>query len=637
MAREWIHRFERDGRQFPINPQSCFCFECDAISWDVLEHFPETAATRVLHLLKDKHSPKELNEVLGELEWLRSTKSILATPKRADEGKEYEFEKGLKQLSVRLPDESSTETMVKRGWFGRSAKVYSNSGRDVAQRATALLLNRSLAQRDLQLEFIEPGEIRHPDLIVELSIEALKAAALAGKRMTVAVRIENISVEKLPSALDGHTISIRVECTDGSDLARQLKNLATSSPEPLSFWSKAVQADGLSGRVIVRPNHANYGDAAQALDEAGFKAIEIDLDAAFAANPALTPASMMPGLNRSAIYYANRLVAQRYFRLDPIASLFWRVYEGTPQRRSDPAGTNELAIDESGDIYPSRLLLGNPSFRAGNVLEGQFNEDLIGAFEDVGSVTTAPCRSCWIRNLCGGGNTAVHQALSGNHRAPNPAWCDAQRDWMTDAIAAFNILSTKGVNFTRVYSAINASARPSLFTMLRAAFKMTVILRPLEESDAPILSRWENWTRAAYFLYSEKGLLLATKYDREMDSLHPQGVDQEMIIARKTGEPIGLARFRMDREPGVSLVSLYMRNEADYTSAEVHKGLRMILEEAFKQQGLRRIVAPAMHHEAGLQQLLKAIGFAQEGTQREAVFVDGKYHDVHMYGLTVEA
>jgi uncharacterized protein len=628
-----IHRFERDGHRYAIDPQSCFCFECDDISWDVLEHFPEATAGRTIHLLKDKHDPRIIGEVLGELEWLRATKSILALPKRSEDSKEFEFEKGLRRVSVFLPKEIGTVQSSKRGWFGKPASVISSSARDCASAAFGLLINRSLAQGDLVFEFVERGEIVHAGLVAETSEAALRSAALAGKKLTVAIRIDSPSVDA-PDALNGHTLSFRFEFNDRNDLTKRVRELAALRGKGLAAWSKASNGgiEGVTGRAIVRPGQADFVAAVEALDNAGFKQIELDLDGAFAATPELNPEAMIVALRKTAVYYANRLLENKYFRLDPIASLFWRIYEGKPQPRSDHSGIHDLAVDENGDIYPSALFLGQTPFRLGNVLEGVFDEEAARVYEDVGSVTMSPCRKCWARNLCGGGCAAVHYGLTGSIRTPDNRWCDAQRSWMEGAIAAFNLLSSRGVNFMRVYSAINQTSRPGLFTMLRAAMKMTVAMRPLEESDADMLVRWENWTKAAYFLHSERGLFTATKYDREMDSLHPTGIEQEMVLTRRDGTALGLARIRPDRVPGAVTMWLYFRNAEDYLSQEVQKGLKNLIEEALKQQDIRRVSVPVIETERALIDMLCAIGFEHEGTQRKALYLDRAYCDVVYYG-----
>ena len=51
MALPAIHRFERAGKRFAIDPETCFCFECDAVSWDVLDHYPHEPVNRIYHLL----------------------------------------------------------------------------------------------------------------------------------------------------------------------------------------------------------------------------------------------------------------------------------------------------------------------------------------------------------------------------------------------------------------------------------------------------------------------------------------------------------------------------------------------------------------------------------------------------------
>jgi len=97
MPKELIHRFDVDGRHFAIDPETCFCFECDDISWDVLAHYPHMPANRILNELGDRYDAKELNEVIGELEWLRSSKSILQPPKLDDFHKQFEFQRGLRR------------------------------------------------------------------------------------------------------------------------------------------------------------------------------------------------------------------------------------------------------------------------------------------------------------------------------------------------------------------------------------------------------------------------------------------------------------------------------------------------------------------------------------------------------------
>ena len=636
MARESLHRFVENGRRFAIDPETCFCFECDEISWDVLGHYPHASVNRIYHELGAKHSVKELEEVLGELEWLRATRAILPAKKKEDLQKETQPERGVKRLTIQLPREQGETLAKKKGWFGQGAAVLSSSAKDIGRDAIDLLLGRSGEQRELTLEFLENEAVANPELLATLGAHALRCGRLAGKKLTVSVHVTNLVLEKLPEALQGHTVGARIEFAERADILPQLRGLAKSGVDSLSKLVKVLHPDapGVTGRIVLRPNHPQFGGVVQELDKAGFAAIELDFDGSYVANPGLQPDEMLAALRETAVYYANRLLAHRYFRLDPIASLFYRIYDGAPLRRSDPAGMNELAVDAGGGIYPSWRLFGVEDFRLGTLADGALDEIKRGRFDEVGSLTTGVCRRCWARNLCGGGNTAVHYALSGSHRKPHEPWCEAQRAWMASAVSAFNLLSSEGVNFTRVYSTLTRTAKPSLFTLMRAAFRMTIGMRPIEERDAEMLMNWENWNTASYFLFNEKGILITTKYDREMDALHPSAIDQEMILVKKNGTAFGLIKLRPEREPGAAQAWVYMHDEDDYAADDVHKGFRAILKEAGGQQSIRRLTVAAAEYEKGLQAFLEGVGFRREGALREALFVHDAYHGVHVYGMS---
>jgi uncharacterized protein len=616
MPRERLHRFELGGHRFAIDVDTCFCFQCDDISWDVLEYYPHEPVNRIYHLLGEKHDREELQEVVGELEWLRNTNSILPRISREQQAKDFEFDRGLKRLTV----------------LGIGAH---------AGAAVHLLLNRSEAHRALELEFWFDGAIRDPARLAALCDEAFAAASLAGKTLEVHLRVRDLEVGKRPHALEGHAIHAQLEFKDRTAAAKRIGAFAKARLGTLSRLRKALgdAADGYAGRIIVRPEHPAYGGAAAALREAGFSLIEVALDEAFVVRPELEIAAMFDGLRETADYYAERLLGHEYFRLDPIASLFWRIHNGTPIRRADPVGTNALAVGEDGAIYSSPLLSGDEAFRLGSIAEGVIDEDAVRAYEDVGTLTTSVCMKCWARSLCGGGSASVHHALTGNFREPNETWCSAQRAWMSAAVAAFNTLSSSGVNFTRVYSNLDATAtaRPSLFTLARAAFRMNIGMRPLAEADAELLAGWENWNRSAYFLLNERNIGTANQYDREMDALHPRPGEFETLLLHKNGDPFGLFKIRPDTFPGVAEGFLYFHDADAYDSDAVRKSFRMVLKEASGQQAIQRLTVAAAIWEEGLMRFLEGVGFTREGVLREAIYARGKYHDVVAYRIAPES
>jgi radical SAM protein with 4Fe4S-binding SPASM domain len=615
MPQARLHRFERDGHRYVIDPESCFCFECDDISWDVLDHYPDATANRIEYLLKDSHPVGEVREVISELEWLRSTKSILRPRKVEDLPKQFEVTPGLRQVYVEVGEGGAED------W-------------QRARDACTLLLGRAIADGGLTLTIaLRPASLKAPQLAAFLK-ESFRQAALAGRDLTVALELPELDFPKAPDALEACSLGVRLHL---SAVNVDAPSALAAALNKLPALAKLASGNDAAARleVVCCPRTPRFENALEALEKLGFKWITLDMDKAFATCTDLDLDATFESLRRNAEYYANRLLRHHYFRADPFAKMFWSIYNGTPEPRHDPAAVNAVAIDQDGSLYPSPLLLGKPAYRLGSLDQATIDPPTRRRFERLGAIGVTACKQCWARNLCGGGNAAVHHARTGDAILPDPAWCDGQRHWCEAAVSAFNLLSTHGVNFTRVYQQLDTRAKPSLFKLARTAFRMNIGLRPIEDSDAELLAKWENWNEAAYFLFNEDGLLIANTYDREMDALHPHGIDQEFLLLQKDGSPMGLLKVRPDKWPGTALAWVFLRQPEDYAARAVQKSFKTILEEAAGQQALQRVMVPVGPFDDGLAAFLEACGFVREGTQREALFLHGAYHDVSFFGKTL--
>ncbi len=640
IPQEVLHRFEHGGKRFAVDVDTCFCFECDAISWDVLEFYPHTTPNRIIQILREKHNPVEVGEVISELEWLRATKSIVPFTKTQDVPNLFTIERGLKHVAVIVPSEEGPAQRAQRRWFSRyDSDEQSTKAMELGRAALALLLGRAGEQKDLRLDHILGASADPAPLVKALGEEAFRQAQLAGKKLTIGIMLPNAMT------MGDHAVAVRIDFTAPTHLADHTHALLKAEGA-LAKLVKVAGADDEHTRAcaILRPKSPVFVEAVKALHDAGFKDIELDLDGSYAANPQLDSAAMQQGLSDTANYYAQRLLKNDYFRLEPIASLFAHIYHGIATRRGDPAGIHAMAIDAEGNIWPSLAFMNlrsvpsagsTPTGLLGNVLTGDLDETALARFADVGVMATPECMRCWARHLCGGGSATIHQALSGSFRTPHEAWCAAQRDWMTAAVSAFNMLSSQGVHFTRIYQSMSRKGRPSFFQLARTAIKMTVIARPLAEADASMLREWENWNKASYFLLKPNGTLLTTKYDREMDALYPHGNAQEMLVTSRRGDALGLIKMQPDKWPGVYKAWLYLHREADYAAPAIRSGLKELIKQAATAQEIRRIAFRAADYETALRDCYTACGFKHEGTVREALYLTNHYHNIHIHTATI--
>lgn len=607
-----LHRFEQGGRRFVLDTETCFCFECDEVSWAVMELYPHTPVNHILHQLGPKHPVKELEEVIGELEWLRSTKSILPVTPPKERLKQFELLPELRAVEILLPDRLTA------------------GGDSLVSGGVALLLGRSGARKKilLRLSFQQPPH--SVDELDALIRRTRRDARLAGKDLTIEVSLPLTSIREL----EGHQATVILALGDAEDPRSSLNAFFSGAGGRLSRLSTIPEREaGTAISVQLVPGRADFSGCIPWLNSQGIKQIDLDLPAAYTRHPNLQPADLLAGMQTAAVHYAEQLLQGNFFRLEPIASTFRQIYEGTAQPRSDESGTQRLAVDRDGAIYPSRYFIGNPTFCLGNVENGDLDEAVRAPFHDHGIHTTAPCIRCWARNLCGGGHSAINAATGAGIREPSQEWCDRQRDWFAAAVAAFNLLSSHGVNFARLYQNLQPRKKPSLWQAARTAMTMKVGVRPIEEADATLLTQWENWSSAAYFLGNEYGMFLATCYDREMDSLHPRGIEQELMIVSKRNEPLGLLKLRPEPKTSISRVWFFLADPAGYGESGLRKSFGHILKEAAGQAPFSTLITAVGPGDPGLAGFLEALGFNHIGSERAALFVHDAYHDLEIYAL----
>ena len=616
-----LHRFEREGRCYVVDTHTCFCFECDRISWDVLEYYPREPVNRICRLLEDKYPRKELEEVVGELEWLRVTKAILSP----------------------LDDEMFLTKATHAGGLRKLTLTVGPSGEAPKglTRAGLLLLARAQEEKDLTLSlYFERMPAANWNRAADTLAEIGAAARLAGKKFRIELDLPFRPFPENAATKSGCNFRCRVvpsaeknlaECIAGTMVLDGKKPAAAVKILLEKYASESV-------RVVARPVSEAFHPVIETLHDAGYEDIIFDLPGAWMAQPRLNPDAVVDALESNIFYYAEQLLRNKPLRVEPFATLFKAIHNGTPCYRVDPSGIEVLAADEGGRLYPSPPFVGNSRFVLGSLGEDRFEDAMREPFLLSGSLQRPVCLRCWARGLCGGGHTAIHYARSGDIRFPEPVWCDAQRRWTGAAVAAFNRIASAGINFDHLAASPQPRARHfSLFGAAKALFQGQLAARPLLEGGAEILVQWENWNRSAYFLCNETGAVTATRYDREMDALHPTHSMQELVLVRRNGTPCGLLKLQMLSGKKLARAWLYLQDEGLYAKTAFQQTFRTLLAEVCRDGRIRHILTPVTMEETKLAAALLAAGFAHGGIEREALYRQGAYHNVQIFVYMVDS
>jgi uncharacterized protein len=109
------------------------------------------------------------------------------------------------------------------------------------------------------------------------------------------------------------------------------------------------------------------------------------------------------------------------------------------------AGRGTLAVSHEGELFPCHRFVGNTDFSFGKLSAPKY--DIWNRFALMRNESSATCRSCWARILCGSG--CLHDNLnhSGKLFEPDPRYCDELKRRIEMAIYAYDQIQSKNVRF----------------------------------------------------------------------------------------------------------------------------------------------------------------------------------------------
>ncbi|MEF8771630.1 GNAT family N-acetyltransferase [Halodesulfurarchaeum sp.] len=172
-----------------------------------------------------------------------------------------------------------------------------------------------------------------------------------------------------------------------------------------------------------------------------------------------------------------------------------------------------------------------------------------------------------------------------------------------------------------------------------------VALRTVEQEDAPFLKAHANdpAIRVPLTFTGPTTLAEQEEYIEEDDdgaaflvtvAGEETGYNDEYVVdSEPPVEPIGfLTLFHVDEAAGSANIAYWITPSAQQ-QGYMSEAAPLLLDYAFGQRRLHRVVARALENNTASQQLLESLGFTREGTERDAKFVEGDHRDVARYSL----
>lgn len=166
-----------------------------------------------------------------------------------------------------------------------------------------------------------------------------------------------------------------------------------------------------------------------------------------------------------------------------------------------------------------------------------------------------------------------------------------------------------------------------------------VRLRAIEREDIPTFVRWFNDPEVRQYLLMYEPMSKA-KEERWFEAYLDRKDDFMFAIEALIGEEwahIGnLGLHRVDWKNGTCTFGIVLGEKAYWGRGYGTEAARVILRFAFGELNLHRVELEVYDFNRRAIRSYEKAGFRHEGTRRQALYRNGRYHDVHLMGILHE-
>jgi len=163
-----------------------------------------------------------------------------------------------------------------------------------------------------------------------------------------------------------------------------------------------------------------------------------------------------------------------------------------------------------------------------------------------------------------------------------------------------------------------------------------VRLRSIEREDLPTFVRWFNDPEVRQYLMMYEPMSMA-KEERWFEEMLERKNDFVFAIEAQIGEqwvPIGnVGLHRIDWKNRTAVFGIALGEKAYWGQGFGTDATRTMLRFAFEELNLHRVELEVFDFNSRAMRSYEKAGFRHEGTRRQALFRQGRYHDVHLMSI----
>lgn len=165
-----------------------------------------------------------------------------------------------------------------------------------------------------------------------------------------------------------------------------------------------------------------------------------------------------------------------------------------------------------------------------------------------------------------------------------------------------------------------------------------LLLRPLEETDAPKLYRWINQPEMREYITIRTPISMLAERDWIVSIMKQSAPPHDIvfgIVLKESGELIGTTALHyIDWMNRRATTGSYIGDKENRGKGFGKESKQAVLRYAFTELDLEKIKSEVNATNEASQKCLESCGYTREGVRRSEMFLNGRRVDSILYGIT---
>lgn len=436
-----IHRFENNGYYIVLDVHSGAVHVVDKLAYELVgmldDSMPDTCPPAILTALNDTYATDDILDTYAELVTLKENGQLFS----ADDYEQFAdrmVSSPLKAMCLHVSHDCNLRCkycFAGQGIYGGKPQIMSF---EVAKAAIDFLIDKSVGRRNLELDFFGGEPLMNFDVVKKTVEYARSLEKKHGKVFRFTMTTNGVLLnEEIGDFLNKEMNNVVLSLDGRKEVNDAMRPNAggkgsydTIVPKYQAFVQKRGDKDYYVRGTFTKEN-LDFSQDVLHMAELGFDQVSVE------------PVVSDPQLPFSIREEDLPRVFEEYDRLAKI--LLERKKAGTgfnffhfmldleqgpcaiKRLRGCGCGNEYAAVDPDGNVFPCHQFVGQPEWKMGSVLTGEYDLESKARFARATVYSKEKCRNCWAKFYCSGGCNANNQQYEGDILKAHTLSCELEK------------------------------------------------------------------------------------------------------------------------------------------------------------------------------------------------------------------